>query len=430
MTGKCVEPASRWLHASKRAWGARAGALVLVLGVSACSSIPDYANPVEWYHSTTDTVGGWFSDDSPKIETTKASAPALAGTSAAPKSSGTDGTFPNLASVPDKPTVQSTAAERAKLKDQLASDRANARYTGEKPAPSTAPKPTPQPTAKAAPAASAPTPMTSSSKAAQPSQQARLSTGTFTGKRSSLWPNSPPPVSKGDRATTSAMVRQPMTTARLKASAPVMREAKPAMTPAVKMPEVPKASAVIAPTPTPAPTPAPTITLTPPGSTQMAAAPMPSGSDQMPKFQLTAPSDQSTLMGASDSQFKFQMFLDAGSGATGVIQFGHGSSRLSPSDRRKVAQLARDAMQTGALVRVVGHASMRTRDMDPFAHTVANFNVSLARANVVALALIEAGVPAEQMIVDAVGDTQPIFSEAMPSGERGNRRTEIFLETS
>jgi outer membrane protein OmpA-like peptidoglycan-associated protein len=423
MTGKCVEPASRWLHASKRAWGARAGALVLVLGVSACSSIPDYANPVEWYHSTTDTVGGWFSDDSPKIETTKA---------AAPKSSGTDGTFPNLASVPDKPTVQSTAAERAKLKNELASDRANARYTGKKPAPSTAPKPTPRPTAEVAPAPSTPTPVTSSSKAAQPRQQARLSTGTFTGKRSSLWPNSPPPVSKGDRASTSAKVGQPMTTARLKASAPAMRETKSVTAPAVadKMPEVPKASAVMAPAPMPAPTTAPTFTLTPPGSTQIAAAPMPSGGDQLPKFQLTAPSDQSTLMGASDRQFKFQMFSDAGNGATGVIQFGHGSSRLSPSDRRKVAQLARDAMQTGALVRVVGHASMRTRDMDPFAHTVANFNVSLARANVVALALIEAGVPAEQMIVDAVGDTQPIFSEAMPSGERGNRRTEIFLETS
>jgi len=87
-------------------------------------------------------------------------------------------------------------------------------------------------------------------------------------------------------------------------------------------------------------------------------------------------------------------------------------------------------MQSGAYVRVVGHASMRTRDMDPFEHTLANFNMSVERANAVAQALIDNGVPPGQLIVDAVGDTQPIFSEAMPSGEQGNRRAEIFLETS
>ena len=32
---------------------------------------------------------------------------------------------------------------------------------------------------------------------------------------------------------------------------------------------------------------------------------------------------------------------------------------------------------TGASVRVVGHASMRTRDMDELKHTLANFNVSV-----------------------------------------------------
>jgi len=51
------------------------------------------------------------------------------------------------------------------------------------------------------------------------------------------------------------------------------------------------------------------------------------------------------------------------------------------------------------------------------------------RANVVAGALLEMGVPAEHLIIDAVGDTQPLFSEAMPSGEQGNRRAEIYLES-
>jgi len=72
---------------------------------------------------------------------------------------------------------------------------------------------------------------------------------------------------------------------------------------------------------------------------------------------------------------------------------------------------------------------MRTGEMDPLEHTIANFNISLLRANAVASALIQNGVPAERLIVDAVGDTQPLYSEAMPSGEHANRRTEIFLES-
>jgi flagellar motor protein MotB len=91
--------------------------------------------------------------------------------------------------------------------------------------------------------------------------------------------------------------------------------------------------------------------------------------------------------------------------------------------------MAQQALDAGAFIRVVGHASMRTVEMDPFEHIVANFNISLLRANAVAAALIQNGVPAERLIVDALGDTQPLHSEAMPSGEHANRRTEIFLKS-
>ena len=60
-------------------------------------------------------------------------------------------------------------------------------------------------------------------------------------------------------------------------------------------------------------------------------------------------------------------------------------------------------------------------------HELANFNVSFARANAVAQALIGAGVPPERVTVEAVSDDQPIYSEAMPTGEAGNRRAEIYV---
>ena len=61
---------------------------------------------------------------------------------------------------------------------------------------------------------------------------------------------------------------------------------------------------------------------------------------------------------------------------------------------------------------------------------VVNFNISIKRANAVAQALINSGVPAEKLIIDAVGASEPISSEAMPNGERANRRAEISLSAA
>ena len=73
---------------------------------------------------------------------------------------------------------------------------------------------------------------------------------------------------------------------------------------------------------------------------------------------------------------------------------------------------------------------MRTRNMDPIQHALANFNISIKRANAVAKALINNGVPAGRLIIDAVGASEPVSIEAMPSGERANRRAEISLSAT
>ena len=140
--------------------------------------------------------------------------------------------------------------------------------------------------------------------------------------------------------------------------------------------------------------------------------------------------DQEISLSSSDAKLKFNITKSVNYIADGIVNFGHGSAHLSSSALKEISRLAKSAVQEDIIIRIVGHASMRTREMDPLKHTIANFNISLKRANSVAEAFIAAGLPAERLMVDAVGDSQPLFSEAMPSGEKANRRTEIFLERS
>jgi flagellar motor protein MotB len=66
--------------------------------------------------------------------------------------------------------------------------------------------------------------------------------------------------------------------------------------------------------------------------------------------------------------------------------------------------------------------------MDIARHKLVNFNISLARANRVGEALMQAGVPGRFLYVGAVSDSQPVYYEIMPTGEAGNRRAEIYLD--
>ncbi|MGD1935402.1 MAG: OmpA family protein [Candidatus Phaeomarinobacter sp.] len=128
-------------------------------------------------------------------------------------------------------------------------------------------------------------------------------------------------------------------------------------------------------------------------------------------------------------------FSGATSGAEGgpfapvAIYFGHGSAGLSSADRGQIAEIA--ALQKkrgGGAVRVVGHASSRTNNLPVDAHLLANFDMSMDRANAVANELMRKGVAASDLVIEAVGDRSPEYYESMPAGEAGNRRAEIFLE--
>jgi flagellar motor protein MotB len=120
--------------------------------------------------------------------------------------------------------------------------------------------------------------------------------------------------------------------------------------------------------------------------------------------------------------------LNVQPGETIVIKFANGSSSLNRKARLLVRKAAEAYKARGkGVVRIVGHASHRTQDMDLAKHRLANFSVSLDRANSVAREMMRQGVAAEVVRIEAMSDSDPVFYEYMPAGEAENRRTEIFL---
>ncbi|MGB0921132.1 MAG: OmpA family protein [Alphaproteobacteria bacterium] len=94
------------------------------------------------------------------------------------------------------------------------------------------------------------------------------------------------------------------------------------------------------------------------------------------------------------------------------IGFALGSVRLSQQDRAAITKLASAVAGTPRVIRVVGHAADPTSDTHG---GVDGFDLSLERANKVAAALVAAGVPHNQLRVEARGVT-------------GARRAELYLE--
>jgi outer membrane protein OmpA-like peptidoglycan-associated protein len=111
----------------------------------------------------------------------------------------------------------------------------------------------------------------------------------------------------------------------------------------------------------------------------------------------------------------------------GLVYFRDGSARLSSDDRKVLKQIAEMQRTYGGVVRVVGHASMRTGSMDLARHQQANQRISEARAEAVARQLTRYGVPAAAIQTVAAGDSQPVYAEMMPTGEAANRRAEVYL---
>ena len=110
-----------------------------------------------------------------------------------------------------------------------------------------------------------------------------------------------------------------------------------------------------------------------------------------------------------------------------TINFRSGSSSIEGKDILKIKKVMKLAKEKNARVRIVGHASTRTKDMPPLKHKLANFNISDKRSQAVAQVFLKNKFPASMLITEAVSDSKPLFHESMPAGTYGNQRTEIFI---
>ncbi len=363
--------------------------------VGGCSEIPDAANPAEWYKSTVDFIAG---EDDAEAGETEGQSDLVADRDKPPP--GAEQPFPNLASVPEAPQA-SPATARRQIVQGLVADRQQARYSKEVIRRQGAPvqplrKGGPSVVAETAPAPGMPviaTPVAPPPIMASPPPVA-----------SPPPPPPPPPVASpppppGSGVSETFQARLAQTTA----------PASPATLPPAN------ALAVFAPEQFE------TVVVSSSGvmvqSTQMAAAASPMPPPAGLESSGPAPAARPTYAAPARGSVK-----------VATIQFSVGSANLSSRDRKILRDVFTLHSQRGGKVRVIGHASSRTRSMDPVAHKMVNFQVSVDRASAVARELASLGIRQEDILIDARSDGDPLYYEVMPTGEAGNRRTEVYLE--
>ena len=394
--------------------------LVLVAILGGCSIVPDWADPTDWSYRWANPVNwyeGVFGDDDSELTvTTVSSVP------------GEDDDFPNLSSVPDRPIILETSEERATVAEGLIADREQARYTDE--------------VIRTGPAAPEPVEIAAAELDEPPRSIAALE---------EIEPIAPVTPSEPRQALTLDPL-EPM-------PAPAVTVAP--MDPLDGLTTVPTITALTQPDlgrPSVAPMAAVELVAYAPGQevlsqvfaqllgesastvttapanaafTAPTAEPLGAGATAIPDVvretynaALTATAD---LGGAA----AFEASAAAARGGlyqNAVVNFNVGSSRIAASYRGALQQVVAEHQARGGFVRVVGHASSRTRDLPIDRHMVVNFRISLERAEAVARELVRLGASPDAVFIEARSDTEPVYYESMPAGEAENRRVEIFLE--
>ena len=111
-----------------------------------------------------------------------------------------------------------------------------------------------------------------------------------------------------------------------------------------------------------------------------------------------------------------------------TINFPSGSSFVNYKGLKKIKKIVKLAKERNAKIKIVGHASKRTKDMPLDKHKLVNFSISHKRAQTVAKIVVEKyNFPSENLITEAVSDSKPLYREDMPAGTTANQRTEIFI---
>ena len=362
--------------------------------LNACSKVPDAINPAEWYRGTTDFFAG--EDKAKEKKDGGKESGLVADRGKAPP--GADKPFPNLASV-DK-----QARARDTLGGGLSADPERPKYApaisrqGEAASPLQA-KPPPAP---------APPPVTPPTVAAMPPPAAVPTTPVIPA------PVSPPSAAAPAVAAAPKLELPSMTIEQKEMEGRLTKQLAEIRAQAAKTSDL---------------------------AGQPPFAGLPPGDGEPPTVIVSSEGISTAGFGAADQAPPLASVAGSGivpdrrslvapGGAVKVatILFGDGSSKLKARDKRILSSVYRVYQKNGGSLKVVGHASSRTRNLNPIRHKMANLNVSMARADQVALELMRLGIRKENIIVAAVSDSTPVYYEFMPSGEAGNRRAEIYLE--
>ncbi len=395
---------------------------MIAFGASACSTVPDWIDPTAW-------LGG----DSPS------------GVDAQP------GETPDLASIPDRPDPSSTSDEQQRVAQSLASDRARAKYSADALRGGTEPvaAPPPPPSAQTAEVGT-PAPAATASAAPAPGEIDTAENVTSSSVDNSIDTNpassdaaaSPPP------AATNLPPAQPT---------PQLAQAAP---PPQAMPtaaQINPSDAALGFKPSTAPPLDASIAQFVPGpiisrydqtasqaglsATRVASA-APAPVLKPTRRSSAAVGGPETMSGAVVANLDVLQQTSRTSDAavyanpqglppTAVVFFPGDGTLLGAEAKARVRAAVAEFKQRGGTgyIRVVGHSSSRTTNMPVEKHLEVIFNKSQDRANAVAKEVIRQGVPANRVLVEAVGDSQPVYYESMPKGEDGNRRAEIFLQS-
>jgi outer membrane protein OmpA-like peptidoglycan-associated protein len=370
-------------------------AVFAAFGLSACSAVPDWANPIAVYDGIIGNDDG-IPDDLPEP----------------PKKD-----FPELTSVPDRPTPSLTVKERDRVAEGLISDRNRVQYTDEvlRGGTDMAAPPPPPP---ARPVAAAPTePIESVGEA----PTASVGDDASTPEARPIAPVEVKPIEESRYGPplmrpVLALSRMP---ARARSGAVKARNRELVVNTAAE--ETVETASL-------------GILMNAPGYGSPAiGGPLIPVGDLAADASLTTPgfeSDRSVIVNLA--ALPRSPGWDVTGRAVGrpiTVRFRQDSLRINREGQSAIAELADNVVdkETGFL-RVVGHSSSRTQDMPVEEHLMVNFESSLRRAETVAKALVANGVLAEKIIVEAVSDSQPIFYESMPSGEALNQRVEIFVQ--
>ena len=384
---------------NQRAWK-RLGASLIVLGfLSGCSSIPDAMNPVEWYRGTVDMISGDEQNVSADAQPTS--------DDAVP---GEDEDFPTLASVPERPAVE----EGGDVADGLIADPNKPAYA--------------------------------STIARQTNDDGTAVTASDSGDLQPAPPAQPAiaveahPVEQASSVSSTVVeqssVIETAAAGTITSSAPLVVE--PGRLPSGETYEQYRTRLMSGLTQTGTSS-ATTVLITPQASGgELEAANtliisslgvQNAGQYSGGVTTMSAPDEMSESGFLQINSAGGQPLLTSNSVKVATIHFTNGSSGLDITDRRVLQKVAVLLQEQGGVLRIIGHASSRTRAMDPVRHKMVNYSVSVARADHRARELVRMGAAKTQIMIGAVSDTQPLYYEVMPSGEAGNRRAEIYIDS-